>query len=71
MKKVITFEEVLEAADRLSLEEQGAIIDILRRRLIDQRHQEIVQEVHEARKEYQEGRCRQASTQEIINDILS
>jgi hypothetical protein len=71
MKKLITFEEVLEAADRLSLEEQGAIIDILRRRLIDQRRQEIAQEVHEARKEYQEGRCRQASTQEIINDILS
>jgi len=71
MKKVLTFEEVLEAADRLSLEEQGTIIDILHRRMIDQRRKELVKEVHEARKEFQEGRCRQATSEEILKEILS
>ncbi|MFA4836763.1 MAG: hypothetical protein WC749_11925 [Dehalococcoidia bacterium] len=71
MKKVTTFEEVLEAADRLSLEEQEAITDILRRRVIDERRKELVNEVHEARKEYQEGRCHEASSEQILKEILS
>jgi hypothetical protein len=71
MKKILTFEEVLEAADRLSLEEQGTIIDILHRRMIDQRRKELIIEVHEARKEFQEGHCRQATSEEILKEILS
>ena len=71
MKKVTTFEEVLEAADRLSLEEQETIMDILRRRMIDERRKELVNEVHEARKEYQGGRCREATSEEILKEILS
>jgi len=71
MKKVTTFEEVLEAADRLSLEDQEAITDILRRRVIDERRKELINEVHEARKEYQEGRCHEASSEQILKEILS
>jgi hypothetical protein len=71
MKKVTTFEEVLEAADRLSLEEQEAITDILRKRMIDQRRKEVIKEVREAQKEFQAGRCRKATSQEILNEILS
>jgi hypothetical protein len=71
MKKIRTFEEVLEAADRLSLEEQGTIIDILHRRMIDQRRKELIKEVHEARIEFQEGNCRPATSEEILKEILS
>lgn len=71
MKKVTTFEEVLEAADRLSLEEQEAVMDIIRKRVIDERRKEIVDHVHEARKEYQEGRCRETSPDQVLKEILS
>lgn len=71
MRKVTTFEEVLEAADRLSLEEQEAVMDIIRKRVIDERRKKIVDQVHEARKEYQEGRCREASSEQVIKEILS
>jgi hypothetical protein len=71
MKKITTFQEVLDAADKLSMEEQGTIIDILHRRMVDQRRKELTKEVLEARKEYQEGRCHQATSEEIIREILS
>ena len=71
MKKVKTFEEVLEAADRLSLEEQETIIDILNRRVIEQRRKVLIKEVQEARKEFQAGNCRQATSEEILKEILS
>jgi hypothetical protein len=71
MKKVPTFEEVLAAADRLSLEEQETIMDILRKRLIDERRKELNKEVHEARKEFQAGQCRKATSEEILKEILS
>jgi hypothetical protein len=71
MKKVSTFKEVLEAADRLSPEEQIAIVDILNRRMLEQRRKELTKEVHEARKEFQEGLYREATSEEIVKDILS
>ena len=71
MKKVTTFEEVLEAADRLSLEEQEAVMDIIRKRVIDERRKEIVDQVHEASKEFQEGRCHEASPEQVLKEILS
>jgi|WetSurMetagenome_2_1015567.scaffolds.fasta_scaffold158272_2 hypothetical protein len=71
MKKTSTFCDILEAADRLSLEEQRAIIDILNRRMIEQRRREIVKEIYEARKEFQNGLCRELSSEEIMKEILS
>jgi hypothetical protein len=71
MKKEITFEEVLEAADRLPAEEQEIIIDILRKRIIEQRRKEIIKEVKASRTEFLQGLCRPASPGEIIAEILS
>ncbi len=71
MKKAKTFEEVLEAADRLPAEEQEIIIDILRKRIIEQRRKEIIKEVKTARTELLQGLCRPASPGEIIAEILS
>jgi hypothetical protein len=71
MKKEVSFAEVLEAADNLSLDEQETIIDILYRRMIEHRRKELTQEVKEAQKEFQEGRCRPAAPAEIIKEILN
>jgi hypothetical protein len=71
MKKTLSFAEVLEAADKLSPDEQQTIIDILYRRMIYYRRKELVKEVHEAQQEYQEGRCRPATSEEILKELLS
>ncbi|MGQ9630026.1 MAG: hypothetical protein ACUVXI_06875 [bacterium] len=55
--------------DKLSLEEQETLIDILRRRIAERGRKMLAAEIQEARKEFAEGRCRPATADEI--EILS
>jgi hypothetical protein len=70
MEKSFTFGDVLEAADRLSLEEKEALIEVLQRRLVEQRRDELAKEIKVARKEFQAGKCQPASPEELMKDIL-
>ena len=45
MGNVLAFGEVLEAADELSLEEQETLIEVIRRRVIERRREELVAEI--------------------------
>jgi hypothetical protein len=64
------FGEVLEAADRLSQEEQEELIAILHRRLADAARRRLVADVQEARQEFAEGRCSPATPDELMREIL-
>lgn len=68
---MVSFGEVLEAADKLTLEEQETLIDILHRRMIDRRRAELAKDIEAAREEFREGRCRPATPDEIMEEILS
>ncbi|MDM8550615.1 hypothetical protein QUF72_11070 [Desulfobacterales bacterium HSG2] len=70
MGDVISFGEILEAADKLSLEEQETLVDILRRRVNENRRAGLLCDVQEARKEFREGRCKPATPEEIMKEIL-
>ena len=65
------FNEVVEAADSLSVGEQEALIDILRHRLAEAKRRELVAYVQEARAEYRSGRAQIAEIADIMDDILS
>jgi len=71
MEKAASFAEVLEAADQLPLDDQEALADVLHRRIIEQRREELVAEVRQARKEFAQGRCRPASVDELMAEILA
>ena len=71
MENVATFNEVLESADKLSLDEQETLAEILRKRLIDHRRTELAKEIQEAQQEYQEGRAQPATPSELMKEILS
>lgn len=65
------FNEVVEAADSLSVAEQEALIDILRHRLAETKRRELVAYVQEARAEYRSGQVQIAEISDIMDDILS
>jgi hypothetical protein len=67
----ISFGEVLEAADKLSLDEQQSLIGILHRRMRERRRKEMAKNIQAARKEFQQGGCQVATPDEIMEDILS
>jgi hypothetical protein len=70
MTPALSFGEVLEAADRLSSEEQEELIAILRRRLAEAGRMRLVAQVKEARREFAEGRCLPATSAEIMRAAL-
>jgi hypothetical protein len=70
MTQGLPFGEVLEAADRLSPEEQEELIAILHRRLARAARQRLAVEIQEARQEFAEGRCLPATPDELMCAIL-
>ena len=69
-QKHITFAEVLEAADALTIGEQETLIDILRHRVTELRRSELAKDIAAARQEFQSGGCRSAEPDELIGEIL-
>ena len=66
-----SFGQILEAADKLSLEEQEQLIDVLSRRAADRRRSLLSREIRNARKEFKEGLAKSASPDDILSEILS
>ena len=71
MENVLAFGEVLEAADELPLEEQETLIEVIRRRVIERRREELAREIQDAQKEFQAGQCRPTTPDELMTEILS
>jgi hypothetical protein len=71
MSETAGFAEILEAAGRLTLPEQEELVEILRRRMIDERRAELARDIQEAEREYQAGGCRPVSPSELIKEVLS
>jgi hypothetical protein len=68
---ILRFGDVLEAADRLSESEQENLIDVLRKRLVERRRQEIVEDVMESRRELESGKVRVVTPDELMDELLS
>ena len=67
----MSFGEILEAADQLSLDEQASLIEVLRLRVTERRREELAREIQEARREFQAGQCRPKTPAEVLKEILS
>ncbi len=71
MQPPLPFGEILEAADVLPIEDQETLIDILKNRLRERRRAELLKDIQEAEKEFKDGKCRPASPDELMREILS
>ena len=71
MSNEITFNDVLESVDKLSLDEQETLTEVIRRRLIERRRAELAKEIQNAQREFKEGSCQPATPSDILKEILS
>lgn len=62
----ITFSEVLEAANKLAVEKQESLIEILRNRIRANRRYDIIKNVQETEQEFREGKCKLVTIEEIL-----
>ena len=69
MSNKITFNEILESADKLSVEEQETLIDILNNRLREHHRNELLKEIHQAKEEFKLGKSKPMQVSEIMKEI--
>ena len=71
MEQSLPFAEVLEAVEQLSAEEQETLVTIVRRRMAERGRKRLADEIQEAEREFEEGRCRPSTPDELMDEILS
>jgi len=69
MTKVASFDEILDMIDTLSLEEQDVLLDIVRRRQVEQRRREIAKSIAQAKDEYKAGKVFRGTVDEIMTEL--
>ncbi|HPG41381.1 MAG TPA: hypothetical protein PLP19_05345 [bacterium] len=70
MPDSLKFNDVLEAANNLPVDDQETLIDILNRRIHERRRTDIVQDVKAAQKEFAKKQCKPASPDELLKEII-
>ena len=71
MSTVVSFGAVLEAVDQLPTDDQEMLLEVLHRRMIERRREALAADIRKARKEFKNGRCRPATPDELMAEILS
>ncbi len=71
MENTACFGEVLEAVDKLSADEQEALIVIVWRRLAEQGRKRLAQDIRESREEFTQGRCNPTTAEDLMKEIRS
>ena len=71
MTKVQKFADLLDAVDNLSREEKETFLEVLQRRFIEQRREEIAAEIKEARREFRAKECHPVTADDLMKEIVS
>jgi hypothetical protein len=64
-----SFQSAIEVVEALSFDEQAILIDIIDKRLKQQRRLDLLQEVAEAEKNYAEGNVRRGSVEDLMAEL--
>jgi hypothetical protein len=64
-------DQILDEIASLSLDEQEMLIDILRKRHIEQKRGMITREVREAQREHKKGLTKRGTVEDLIKDLES
>ena len=63
------FSDVVDAADDLSVDEQEALVELLRRRIAKRNRDTLIRDVAEARAEFRSGQTRASSVSDIMDEV--
>lgn len=65
------FQQVIDAVESLSSDEQSALLTLPQKRLTQQKRVEIVQEITEVRQEYAQGNVKFGSVADLMAELDS
>jgi hypothetical protein len=68
--KTTTFDEALDILESFPEEQRESIVEIVKRRLTEERRERLAQTVKEARQEYARGEVRRGTVDDLIREIV-
>ena len=69
--KQISFADILEAAEQLSVEDREDLIRILQNRLREQKRADLISDVRKSEQEFAQGKCQPVTPEQLMKEILS
>jgi len=64
-----TFQKALEIVESLPEEQRESLMDIVKRRLIEERRDRLAQSIEEAREEYRRGKIRKGTLDDLMHEL--
>ncbi len=64
-----SFQNAISTVEALSMEEQTLLIEIIQKRLQQQKRNQLKQEIEEVRQEYTEGKVTFGSVEDFMNEL--
>jgi len=65
----VTFQEALDIVESLPEYQQEDLVDIIRRRLIEQRRDRLADSIREAREEYARGEVKRGTVDDLMKEL--
>ena len=65
----VTFQKALEIIESLPTEQRESLIEIVRRRLIEERRDRLAQSIKEARGEYKQGKVKRGTVDDLMREL--
>jgi hypothetical protein len=64
-----SFQEVIESVEALPLDDQQILMEIINRRIIEQRRDELVADMDESLEAYRKGEVRIGTVDDLLSDL--
>ncbi len=64
-----TFQKALEIIESLPEEQRESLMDIVKRRLIEERRGRLAQSIKEAKEEYKRGKIKKGTVGDLMNKL--
>jgi len=66
----ITFQKALEVIETLPEEQRESLIDIIRRRMVEERRDQLALNIKKARVEYKQGKVKRGTVDDMMDELL-
>jgi len=64
-----SFQELIESVEALPLDDREILMDIINRRIIEQRREELVADMEESLQAYRKGEVRIGTVDDLLRDL--
>jgi len=69
MKTAMTFDQIVGLADGLSLPQKESLVEILTKRLMEQRRKILKNDIQETNREFKARKCRAITPADLMKEI--